>query len=155
MARSQRVDARSDIIEIPQLAVSGSMGQGALPPDHVDVVKHVIASATALRALCTFSDPRKLQIITGYGPSMEPTFKDGDPLLIDTAITTVELDAIYVFTFKGEMFIKSIQRVPGDGLLVISHNEKVAKPWSIRLDDLDSHLFVHGRVILAWNSRRF
>ncbi len=129
------------------------MGDGNYPPDHIDVVQYVTARVSELRKQCTFSDPKALQIITGYGRSMLPTFSDGDPLLVDTSVKDVELDAVYAFTFDGKFYIKGLQRIPRAGLRVLSHNRDENEPWDISIENMPL-LSVHGRVILAWNTRR-
>lgn len=140
-------------IAIPRMNVAGSMGLGVPPPDHIEAVQYITARVNELRKQCSFSAPENLQIITGYGRSMLPTFGPGDPLLVDTGITTVELDAVYVFSFGGDLFIKGLQRIPGNGLKVISHNREENDPWTIERADMGS-MRIHGRVVLAWNSRR-
>lgn len=143
----------ADIVAIPQMNVGGSMGDGAAPPNHPAVLQHITARISELRKQCTFSAPENLQLITGYGRSMMPTFSDGDILLIDTGIRTVELDAVYVFSIASDLFIKGLQRLPGNRLRVISHNREENDPWDIT-DPQMQQMAVHGRVVLAWNARR-
>lgn len=146
-------DIRAGDISIPQLDVWGSMGHGAVPPDHVDVVRNVIVNRKELEKQCSFTAPQNLQIITGYGRSMQPTFQDGDPLLVDTGVTTVTIDAVYVFEIEGEIYIKGLQRLPGGRLRVISHNRSENDPWEIDPFQMES-LKIRGRVVMAWNARR-
>ena len=140
-------------IEIPELEVAGSMGDGTYPPDHIDVVKMVSVNVADLRRQCTFTAPENLQIITGSGRSMMGTFADGDPLLVDTGVNTVVEDgAVYAFTFEGRFYIKGLQLLP-DRIRVISHNRDENDPWDISGDNVSS-LTIHARVVLAWNARR-
>lgn len=138
---------------IPQLDVSGSMGAGSIPPDHVDVVRNVVVNRKELEKQCSFTSAQNLQIITGYGRSMQPTFQDGDPLLVDTGVSAVTVDAVYVFEIEGELFIKGLQRLPGGRLRVISHNRSENDPWEIDPFQMES-LKIRGRVVMAWNARR-
>lgn len=140
-------------ISIPQLDVQGAMGNGAIPPDHVDVVRNVVVNRYELAKQCAFTAPQNLQIITGYGRSMQPTFSDGDPLLIDTGVTSVTIDAVYVFEIDGALYIKGLQRIPGNGLRVISHNRDEYDAWDISKEQAQT-LAVRGRVVMAWNARR-
>lgn len=140
-------------ISIPQLDVLGSMGTGAIPPDHIDVVRNVIVNRKELEKQCSFTAPQNLQIITGYGRSMKPTFSDGDPLLVDVGVTSVTIDAVYVFEIEGELFIKGLQRLPGGRLRVISHNREENDPWEINPFQMET-LKIRGRVVMAWNARR-
>lgn len=157
-AMSHQVNAllptrKSGQVSIPQLDVQGSMGPGAIPPDHIDVVRNLIVDRNELAKQCSFTSPQNLQVITGYGRSMRPTFSDGDPLLIDTGVSTVTIDGVYVFEIDGELYIKGLQRIPGNGLRVISHNREEFDPWDISKAQME-RMRVRGRVVLAWNSRR-
>jgi len=140
-------------IVIQQLDVLASMGQGAIPPDHVDVIKTFGANLQELRKRCTFTAPENLQIITGYGESMRPTFSDGDPLLVDVGIREIKVDAVYVFTYDEELFIKRVQRMPGKVLRVISDNRDSHDSWDIGPFD-SPRLNVRARVVLACNLKR-
>ncbi len=129
------------------------MGAGAIPPDHIDVVRNVVVNRKELEKQCSFTSPLNLQIITGYGRSMKPTFQDGDPLLVDTGVYTVTVDAVYVFEIDGELFIKGIQRLSAGRLRVISHNRDENDPWDITPAQMET-LKIRGRVVMAWNARR-
>ena len=146
-------DRSTGDILIPQLDVLGSMGAGAIPPDHIDVVRNVVVNRKELEKQCSFTSPQNLQIITGYGRSMKPTFQDGDPLLVDTGVDTVTVDAVYVFEIDGELFIKGIQRLSAGRLRVISHNRDENDPWDITPAQMET-LKIRGRVVMAWNARR-
>lgn len=135
---------------IPQFDVAGSMGEGACPPDHVDIVRNIAVSLAELRKKVHFTSPNNLSFITGYGPSMEPTFFDGDLLLIDEGVTTVEIDAVFVFLLNGKLYIKTLQRTPSGGLMMISDNKKFL-PYEISESD---SFIVRGRVLLAMNAKR-
>lgn len=147
------IDRATGEISIPQLDVQGSMGHGAIPPDHIDVVRNVVVNRKELEKQCSFTSPQNLQIITGYGRSMKPTFQDGDPLLVDTGVQSVTIDAVYVFEIEDELFIKGLQRLPGGRLRVISHNREENDPWDISPEQMETFR-VRGRVVMAWNARR-
>lgn len=94
---------------------------------------------------------RNLVIVTGFGDSMRPLYNPGDPLLVDTGVTTVDFDAIYFFRVGEEGFIKRLQRIPGNGLLAISDNERY-RDWAIT-PEMDFEVF--GRVIKVWKGDDF
>ncbi len=142
-----------DEFEIKQLDVNGSMGMGMTPPDHIDTVKTVVVSLTELRKQCSFSSPEKLQIITGLGQSMSPTFVDGDPLLVDTGVVDVKIDAVYVFDLDGELYIKRLQRMPGHKIRVISDNRGAFDSYDLTPDQI-TRMNVRGMIVLGWNARR-
>ena len=144
-------DAEGDFgYRVPHLEVSGSMGDGSFVADHVDVVKQIGVNVDQLRRQCSFTSPANLNFITGYGNSMEPTFSDGDVLLVDVGIREVNIDGVYVLHLNGKLYIKTLQRRPDGSVLMISDNKKY-EPYPIRESD---QIEVNGRVVLAWNARR-
>lgn len=142
---------RNDSREIPKLDLSASMGDGAHLPDHVEVVYSIAVSISELRRRVSFSSPSALRFLTGYGNSMEPTFRDGDLLLVDTGVSNVDIDAVYVLELNDALYIKTLQRRPDGSILMISDNKKY-EPYLIRDADRDKFV-VRGRVLLVWNAK--
>lgn len=139
---------------VPQLDVAGGMALvGRETQDHLDIVRQVQVNIPQLRREIAFSAPSNLRIITGYGDSMEPTFRDGDPLLIDTGVTEIVIDGIYVLERDRELFIKRIQRHPIDKTLIVSSDNRNYQPYAV--SDAERVSFrILGRVLLAWNGRK-
>lgn len=142
-----------DRIAIPRFNVRGSMGTGWTVPDHVEVVETLTINISDLKKLCSFSAPGNLQVITGLGQSMSPTFADGDPLLVDSGVNKVEVDGVYVYELDGELFIKRLQRLPGKKLRVISDNRAQFDPYDLTPAQMQG-MTVRAAVVLAWNARR-
>jgi phage repressor protein C with HTH and peptisase S24 domain len=114
-----------DVITVPRLEIRASMGAGALRPGHDAVAGTMQLSTEWIRRnLPDITSPKNLRVITGYGDSMETTFRDGDILVVDAGVREVRVDAIYVFSLDDELYVKTMQRVPGIGLRVISDNKK-------------------------------
>jgi len=82
---------------------------------------------------------------------MRGIFRSGDPLIVDTGINALEGDAVYFFRVGNEGFIKTLQRVPGIGIRVISENKKY-ETWTI-LENMDFEVI--GRVLKTWESKDF
>lgn len=137
---------------VPLFNVSGSMGTGSDVPDHIELVRNISLDISELRKVASFSNPKNLSFITGYGNSMEPTFADGDTLLIDQGITDVRFEAVYALEKGDELFIKRIQRRTDGTLLMLSDN-KLYEPQTISKADLPTFR-VRGRVVLVWNARK-
>ena len=78
-------------------------------------------------------------VLSISGDSMEPTFFDGDLVLVEKC-TDLNLGEIGIFIVNGDAYIKEL----GDACL-ISHNEKYSP---IKLSDTDS-AYCCGRVIGA------
>lgn len=139
-------------VTIPQFETGGRMGNGLVLRDQPGVIHswHVtpewvsknVRNATSAKNLC---------IVTGFGDSMKGLYNPGDPLLVDRGVTTVEFDAIYFFRVDNEGFIKRLQRVPGEGILVLSEN-KAYRDWTIK-PDMDFEVF--GRVLKIWKGEEF
>lgn len=150
---ARRKPQKSKFITIPQLDVSGSMGGGRLPPDHIEVIRDITVHLDWLRTQgLSYSSLENLAIIDGDGDSMESTFRNGDALLVDRGITEIRTDAIYVFTLDGELFIKRLQRLTGRSLRMISDNP-VYPPIVIEGDQID-RVHIQARVLLVWNARK-
>lgn len=88
-----------------------------------------------------------LRIVTGFGDSMKGMFNSGDPLLVDSGVTSVKYDGAYFFRVNDEGFIKRLQHVHGNGIIVISSNKEY-RDWTIT-DDMEFEVF--GRVLKVWN----
>lgn len=143
----------SDVVNIPKLDVSGSMGNGlSLPQGYIDVIEVMAVNLEYLRRTVSYTLPSNLAIITGSGDSMAGTFNDGDLLLVDTGVQEIKLDAVYVLGYGDELYIKRIQRRPGGNLLMISDNTNYP-PYEIKSEEAgDFKIF--GRVLLTWNAKR-
>lgn len=140
-------------IAIPIFDVSASMGIGASIPEHDTVVDTMRLTQTWVqRNLPAVSSPQNLAVISAYGDSMQPAFNDGDILLVDRGVTDFKLDAVYVIAWRGELYIKRIQRRGPDQLAIISDN-KVYEPIAVSNGER-GELKVLGRVLWAWNGKR-
>lgn len=141
-----------DTIEIPVLDVVGSMGPGAMLPDHEEAVERMTVTGAWLRRNITASSPNNLALITGYSDSMEGTFNDGDLLLVDRGVTDIKIDGVFVLALNDELYIKRLQRRPDGSVLMISDNKKY-EPYLIQNGEREKFQ-VLGRVVLAWNAKK-
>ncbi len=141
---------RQEDVLIPQFGAAGAMGNGLVLRDQSGVIESwKVSHEWMSKNIRSHSGINNLCIVTGFGDSMEPLFKSGDPLLVDTGIKTVEFDATYFFRIGKDGFIKRLQRVPGDGIRAISEN-KGYDSWTIK-EDMDFEVF--GRVLKVWRSQ--
>lgn len=137
---------------VPLCDVRGSMAPWSDAEEHLEIVHHMSINWDALRKVTRFSRTANLRFVTAYGNSMDPTFTDGDILLIDKGVTAVTSDAIYGLERDGELFIRRIQRLADGSLLMLSDNRLYA-PQPIRKEDAPLYQ-CRGRVLLAWNVRK-
>lgn len=142
----------SDHFVLPQFETGGSMGRGLLLRDQPGVIQSWQVNAEWIQKnIKSHTGTANLCIVTGFGDSMKGMFNSGDPLVVDRGVTAVEFDAVYFFRVGDEGFIKRLQRIPGEGLRVLSENQKY-ETWTVR-PDMDFEVF--GRVLKAWQGEDF
>jgi len=110
-------------IQIPQYSaddVSVSMGHGFEFPDRADVIRFWrVSRAWAFNNIPANSGYHNLRIMTGIGDSMLPLFNDGDLLLIDAGVRTMDREGVFYFRVDNEGYIKRLQRIPSSKGLII------------------------------------
>lgn len=138
-------------LSIPVLADVGSMGPG-LDQSHDEVVigRLTVSPEWVSRTLKPTS-PQALRFIHGYGDSMDPTFADGDVLLVDSGVTDPKIDGVYVLEANDRIYIKRVrQRM--DGSFEISSDNPTVK--TVDVLDGSKPVSVKGRVIWCWNGKK-
>ena len=139
-------------MQIPQFETGGAMGHGLMLRDQPGVIHSWNVSPDWVQKnVHSFTNPKNLAIVTGFGDSMRPLYNPGDPLLVDRCITSVDYDGIYFFRVGEEGFIKRLQRIPGTGLRAISEN-KAYESWDIR-QHMDFEVF--AKVVKIWRGEDF
>ena len=131
-------------VRIDSLDVEASAGNGAyLSPTEQGLLSQEF-DLTFFRQQFGRADAKHLKLITVKGDSMAPTLESGDLLYVDISENYFAADGLYVFTFDGQTFIKRLQKV-GKEMLVISDNPTY-KEWTFTQDD---DVFIHGRVVFS------
>lgn len=131
-------------VRIDILDVEASAGNGAyLSPTEQGLLSQEF-DLTFFRQQFGRADAKHLKLITVKGDSMAPTLESGDLLYVDISENYFAADGLYVFTFDGQTFIKRLQKV-GKEMLVISDNPTY-KEWTFTQDD---DVFIHGRAIFS------
>jgi phage repressor protein C with HTH and peptisase S24 domain len=145
-------EAAGEDVIISQFDAAGAMGNGLVLQDRAGIIGGWNVSREWLKLNVPYcSSISNLAIVTGFGDSMKGMFNPGDPLLIDTGIKSLDSDGVYFFRVGNEGFIKRLQRIPGDGVLVASSNKEY-RDWFIK-PEMDFEIF--GRVIKAWEGKGF
>ena len=148
---SNKSQASADTLSVPLLDTAASVGNGLIQADD-EVVRMIVFQKSWLKQNIIASAFEHLALLTAKGDSMEPTFTDGSILMVDRGISSIKLDAVYVLSRGGELFVKRIQRSLAGGYTVISDNPLYA---SITIsEDERSHLMVLGRVVMVWNGKK-
>ena len=147
-----RQKEKPDGIVISQFNSGGAMGRGLVLRDQPGVIQSwVVSEEWVQKNIKSHTSSANLCIVTGFGDSMKGMFNSGDPLVIDRGINAVDFDAVYFFRVEEEGFIKRLQRIPGEGVRVLSENKKY-ESWTIK-PGMDFEVF--GRVVKAWQGEDF
>ncbi|PXV82471.1 S24 family peptidase [Nitrosomonas eutropha] len=145
-----------DEVVIPQYDAGGSMGNGLILDGMVGVIKSWHVDHEWLRLnVRRHTGVNNLCIVTGFGPSMQPMFNPGDPLLMDRGVTEVDSDAVYFFRVGNHGYIKTIQRIPTtDGGVIYRAKSKNSDydPFDI-VEGMDFEVF--GKILTVWKSEQF
>ena len=151
-ALADKIRSYRPVVEVPRYDISASMGPGTEPPEMNMVVEHMRLDAGWVRQNLAYTSLENLKLICGRGDSMSPTIRNGDALLVDSGVTSVEADAIYFFMMRGQHHVKRIQRNL-DGLTIISDNSQYREidvPGNREAD-----IQVLAQIIYWWNGRSF
>ncbi|MDI3489593.1 MAG: hypothetical protein PWP11_870 [Thauera sp.] len=144
----------ADVVTVRVFEAGASMGHGRIQADHDTVVDHIRLTRQWVRShLPSISSANSLAVLSAYGDSMSPTFSDGDILLVDRDVQDIKIDAVYVLSLNGELYVKRIQRRITDGAVIIKSDNPLYDPVVVDNGDR-ARLSVLGRVVWAWNGRK-
>lgn len=119
---NQNQQPKDDVVILKKYDVAASCGPGAEPMDGGSRVEELVVTRSWFFANVSSLRTQGYDIITASGDSMEPTFSDGDILIIDTLEKDLRRrDGCYVFFYDGQIYAKRIQLTP-PGFLIISDN---------------------------------
>lgn len=134
-------------VPIPVYAATASAGPGS-DVEHDRVRHHIIFREDWLRRIAAPPFARVMAVGI-VGDSMEPTLRDGDTVLIDTAVRAPREDAIYVLRYDGLLQAKRIRTDPvSRTITIISENPLYPPLANVRAADIR----IAGRVI--WIGRK-
>jgi transcriptional regulator with XRE-family HTH domain len=136
-----------DEVWIAHYDVRGALGDGEVAHDFPELLQDIRISPSHLRSMgVEFKEHYNLKVITGWGQSMTPTIKHGDPCLVDISIKEFIGDGIYYFSYGGFQYIKRLQMKGKDKFKMISDNRK-HRTEDISIDET----FIQARVLFVWN----
>ena len=151
-ALAQKIKTYRAVVEVERYDIAASMGPGSEPPEMNMVVEHMRLDAGWVRQNLAYTSLDNLKLICGRGDSMAPTIRNGDALLVDAGVKSVESDAIYFFMMRGQHHVKRIQRNL-DGLTIISDNTQYREIYVP--GDREADIHVLAQIIYWWNGRSF
>jgi len=138
-----------DEVWIAHYDIRGAMGGGEVTHDYPEMLQDVRVSPSQLRSMgVEFAEHYHLKMITGWGQSMSPTIKHGDPLLVNINIREFVGDGIYLFSYQGFEYIKRLQKKGKDHYKMLSDNT-LHPPEDIWAEET----YIQAKVLLVWNSQ--
>lgn len=87
------------------------------------------------------------RLILAKGPAMQPTFTDGDLLLINIGQRQIYQGQVYIIHLDGYILINRVEIRPGGVYRIVSDNREIAPPYEIAANQMK----VLGQVV--WSSR--
>lgn len=106
---------------IPFYDIEASAGHGSLI-DNEQPVSDMAFRKDWLKSKGLLAD--KCALIKCRGDSMEPTISDGDLLLIDTRVDSIQDDTIYIIQTDSHLIVKRIQQGLDGSITIISDNKR-------------------------------
>ena len=141
VAASEQNDAEFTQIEVLDACMSA--GSGAAN-SAVEVLGRLAFRTSWLRSKGLNRNNAK--IVRVRGNSMSDRINDGDILLVDTSITALAHDGVYVIELEGEDYVKLLQRdFSTGGVKVISYNPDY--PVQTLEGEAANRLRITGRVV--------
>ncbi|MFD2678014.1 S24 family peptidase [Camelimonas lactis] len=138
---SRHENEDKDVVFVPRLAVRLSAGIGRCN-DQEQEVERIPMALSLIRKLGV--KPDKAHIVQADGDSMENTIRDGDDVLIDTAMTELSAEGIYALVIGELAMIKRVMPLFNGGFELISDNDRYR---SIEISKADAEqLRVIGRA---------
>lgn len=141
--------AGAEYAPLPVMDISAAAGHGQLVQEGADgePVGYSVFRTSWLRGVTT-APLERLVVIRIAGDSMWPTLHHGDSVLVDTTISSVGRDGIYVIRLGDEVQCKRCSRHPVTGALTIASDNSAYPTYA---DIQPAGLAVLGRVI--WTGR--
>jgi phage repressor protein C with HTH and peptisase S24 domain len=136
-------DSRGEWVEVPRLSLDASAGPGATAAEEIPF------DAFRFRRRWLREnglDPAQLSAIRVMGDSMDPLLRDGDEILVDRTPRPFR-EGVHVVRLGDALYVKLLQTVPPNRLLLISQNVAYG-PVEVAMSDVD----VVGRVV--WKGGR-
>ena len=128
---------------LPLMEARAATGKNGDPSSNHNV--SVIAFSEVWLRETLRRNPQNLALLIASGYSMDPTIRDGDLLLVDTAVRHIEGSEIYVLAIGGAFMVKRIQ-VCLDASVVMKSDNTFYDSEMVPADQV-STLIVLGKVI--------
>lgn len=128
--------------------VSASAGNGSIVWDEHDV-DHLAFQASFIRQELR-ANPNTLRLVRVTGDSMERLLYSGDMVMVDTSITALQAEGMYVFRIDDSISVKWLYAMPGGVIRVVSENGGKYPPYEISREQAGAHHFQIIGLVRWW-----
>lgn len=140
----------SEFVPIAQYDIRVSAGSGAAVVDEERIGEYAF-KRDWIRARGFRADQLRVVLVTG--DSMMPALQDGDLVLIDHGQAEFIDGRTFVVRFDDQLFVKKVQKLPQQTLLLISANPEYP-PIALDLSGDLANISVIGRVVASMQEWR-
>jgi len=141
--------AKPGYVRFPLVDAPHGMGGHIAPVDYPEILRYVEVNEDWARRTLHVNFTH-INIVPAIGDSMAGTIEDGSVVFVDTSIRHFAGDGLYAILWQGRQQIKRLQaRHEENRIKIISDNKLYEPDWATE------DLVISGRVIAAWNFRRF
>lgn len=139
----------NDFVYLPlHRNVSASAGNGSIVWDEHDI-DHLAFQASFIRQEL-HANPQSLRLVRVNGDSMERLLYSGDMVMVDTSITTLQAEGMYVFRIDDSISVKWLYTMPGGVIRVVSENRDKYPTYEITSDQAHDHRFQIIGLVRWW-----
>ncbi len=136
-------DFAAEFCTIPLVAAKLSAGGGSLETEGLVLQRMAFRKEWLQRR----GRMESMVLMRVYGDSMEPHIQDGDLALIDTSQKNIIPYAVYAVGVDDGIYIKAIETLPGQRLILRSYNDRYS-PIDIDMrGDLAESVRIIGKVL--------
>ena len=133
----------SQMVFLPLINMAASAGYGALIQER-EMTKDFIAFAKKWLTDITVASSKHLMVFTVKGNSMAGEINDGDLIIVNDSMNDLSNDGTYVVSIDDKLYVKLLQRIPGNKVQVVSKNQEYS-PFTVDLET--EHFKIIGKVI--------
>ena len=141
---SASIDCYEDeFYTIPLVAAKLSAGGGSFETEGLVVQRLAFRKSWIQRR----GNVENMVLMHVYGDSMEPYIQDGDLALIDTSRKNIIPHTVYAVGVDDGIYIKSVETLPGQKLVLRSFNERYTPIEIDMSNDLADSVRIIGKVL--------
>lgn len=130
-------------VQVPRYEIAASAGGGALV--HSEQIVDVMSFKSDYLKVSLGLSPKNLAVISVVGDSMEPYLSEGDLVMVDLGVTSIQNNSVYVLQFGDSLLVKRVQ-VKLDGEVIVKSDNPLYDAETFR-GEAAERLRVVGRMV--------